>query len=340
MGHRVTFVYGPGAYAAQYASLAANGVDCIEFDLKKNILKSVFFVRKICREKHIELIHSHMHGADLIAALSRIGLKLRHITTIHFLPYKFTDFMFRVRVVTGSFAAYALMERLFTVSAADAEGLSRYMFVSRKKITVLANSIDFSEMNADPAKVLRLKSELKLKPNAVILMCTGNFINNKGQEYLIDALHLLRQKNPLVRLVLLGLGVNENRLRKQAARLKLEDSIVFAGHQKNVPDWLSAADIYIQPSLVDPMPRALLEAMYTGLPVIVSDIDNLREAVKHRVNGIVAPVKSSKAIAFAVEYLLNNKSEAERMGVEARNYVLRNCSMDGMALRICTALGI
>jgi glycosyltransferase involved in cell wall biosynthesis len=338
LGHRITFVYGPGPYAEKYAELKVFGVECIELEMKKNPLKSVLFIRKLIKQRNIQLIHSHMHWADFLAFVSRIGLSVRHITTIHFLPYRFAGLLFRTKIVVSSFIAFVFMEKLFTVSVADAVGLKRRMLVPGRKITVLKNSIDFDEMQTSVIEVKKMTADLKPSDLSRVVMCTGNLIPHKGHAFLVDAMRILSDKNPGLKLVLLGRGPEEDRLREQASQAGINDRVVFAGHRKNVPDWLSVADVYVQPSLIDPMPRALLEAMYMALPVVVSDIENLRETVKNGVNGIVVPVRSSAALASAVQFLLDNKPEAVRMGNAAKTYVQENCSMDAMARRICGIL--
>jgi glycosyltransferase involved in cell wall biosynthesis len=189
-------------------------------------------------------------------------------------------------------------------------------------------------MKPDAVSVGRLKAEHKPFADSRLILCTGNLYWIKGYNHMLEAMSRLRIRYPHLRLVLIGRGEDETSLKNLAEQLGLKDSVMFAGYRMNVPDWLSVADIYCQPSLVDAMPRALLEAMYMSLPVVVSDIENLKEAVKNQENGLVVKAGSPAALAEAIEYLINNMDDARRMGSNARIFVEQKCSMDVMAKRI------
>jgi len=339
-GFNITFLYPPGPYAAEYAALSRFGVECIEFDFKKNIVKSIRFIRAVLKQKRIDIIHSHMHGADFLAFIARLGLGIRHFSTIHNIPQDNPGLMFAARSTIMTFIAFHFMEKVFAVSAPAGERMRRELMLSRSKVVIALNGIDFEEMVPNPAAVESLRRSLKPSAGARILLCAGLFFHIKGQRYLIEALHIVRDAYPFLRLVLLGGGEDEEKLRAQAARLGLDGRVVFAGFHLNVADWLAAADIYAQPSLIDPMPRALLEAMYMGLPVIASDIVTLRQVVTDKHSGLLVPPRSPEAIARAVGFLLDNPAEARRMGAEAKRFAEVNCSIDTMAGIIIDSLGI
>jgi glycosyltransferase involved in cell wall biosynthesis len=334
-GLKITFLYPPGPYASEFAGLSRYGVECIEYDLKKSARASIRFVRALIRDRKIDVIHSHMHGADFIAACARIGLGgVRHVSTIHNVPQDNPGMLFRIRSTVMTFAAFLFIDKVFAVSAPVAERMRREMLLSKRKVVTTLNSIDFEEMVPDPSTVDELRTTLKAEPNTRLVMCMGILFWVKGQTYLIRALDLLRDKYPRAKVVLLGKGHDEAEIRALVNQLGLTDRVVFAGRQLNVADWLSIADVYVQPSMFDPMPRALLEAMYMGLPVVASDLDTIRQVVTHEQSGLMVAPKSVDALAGAIDYMLSNPERARRMGDAAKDFVTKNCSMDRMAERI------
>jgi len=340
-GFPVTLIYPPGPYAGEYAALTRWGVKCIEHDLKATPLRTIGFVRRIIKEKKIEIVHSHMHGADFVAMCARAGLGVRHISTIHAIPQDNVGLLFKVRSTLMTFLAFHSMEKIFAVSAPVAERIRRELLLPCRKVAVTLNSIDFGEMKPDAAAVEKIRSMLKTTPTMKIIMCIGSLYRLKGQSYLIEAFYAIAQTHPDCRLVFLGRGEAEEELRSLTQRLGLGERVVFAGHHLNVADWLSAADIYVQPSAyLDPLPRALLEAMYMGLPVVASDVASIRQVVTDRMNGLCVAPRSPDAIAAALRYLLENPAEGRRMGLAGQAFVQKNCSMTAMADRICAALGI
>ena len=341
-GLHVTIVYPPGDYACEFAALSSYGVDCIEFDIKRNVAASILFLRNLIKQKNINLIHSHMLGADLLAMCACAGMRnVRHFTTIHNLPQDKFGFWYRLRCTILTIISYHAMAKIFAVSKPVARRARRSLFLSKDKVAVTLNSIDFSEMTVSNEEAEKLKHRLSPSGDAKILLCAGIlFSRKKGQEFIIRALHRLKGTQPQLKLVLLGTGEGEHDLRELVRKLKLESLVEFPGYQPNICDWLSVADIYIQPSIFDPLPRALLEAMYMKRPVIASDIDTMRQVVCDKENGLLVPVRSSDAIADAIEYILQNREHALRMAENAHAFVRDNCSMDTMARTTLTALGI
>jgi glycosyltransferase involved in cell wall biosynthesis len=81
------------------------------------------------------------------------------------------------------------------------------------------------------------------------------------------------------------------------------------------------------PSLLEGHPKALLEAMACGLPVIATDVPGIREVIRHRTNGYLCGT-SPLEIRSAIQDVLADPSLRERMGAKARDYVVQSCSMD------------
>lgn len=107
----------------------------------------------------------------------------------------------------------------------------------------------------------------------------------KGQDILLRAVDLLRREGEEVRVTLVGGGRQYEYLRSLAADLHLDDSVTFAGQltqAEQVRAHLDAADIFCMPSRSEGLPRAVVEAMARGLPVVSSDLGGLEELVPSR----------------------------------------------------------
>jgi glycosyltransferase involved in cell wall biosynthesis len=340
-GIAITLVYPPGPYAAEFATLRRIGVECIEFDLKKNLLYSILFVRKLIVSRRISCIHSHMHWADFIATLARIGRRdICHFSTIHYLPIDIRNqgFLKQALAYSITLLSFHLMHRVFAVSASVAVRGRRAFLLPSSKVVMTLNSIDFSELTADPRAVNAIKRGVVGKSNTRILLSVGELCERKGQKYLIKALHLFQRPSINFKLVLLGNGEQKKELMSMVDCYGLKDCVVFAGYQPAIADWLAAADIYLQLSLIDPMPRAMLEAMYLKLPVIASSIPTLSEVVKNRVTGMLVNPTAPSEIKRAIEFLLRHREVGQGLGRAAHEFVRQNCAMETMAARIMANL--
>ena len=127
-------------------------------------------------------------------------------------------------------------------------------------------------------------------------------------------------------LVVVGLGPERMALRRLARRLGLRGRVRFVPRvpHENMPDVYGRADIFVAPGRrtpqgdVDGLPSALVEALASGLAVVVSDLPGQLEAVRQGENGLVTPQEDVEALAGALETLAASEEERRRLGRAAR----------------------
>lgn len=158
--------------------------------------------------------------------------------------------------------------------------------------------------DAPPTEIRR---ELRLPPDARILLAVGGVEPRKGLDLLAGALTRLE---PSVHAVVAGGGREEDeaRLRKATSALGVAGRVHLLGHRRDVRGLLAAADVFVQPSRRDSLPIAMLEAMAAGLPVVSTDVGGVEEALLPRhgrgPGGWVVPREDSDALAEALRQAL------------------------------------
>ena len=100
----------------------------------------------------------------------------------------------------------------------------------------------------------------------------GLFHKQKNHDFLIDVFHEVCKKSNRYKLVLIGEGEDQKKIREKVERLGLSEKVIFLGRQSNVQDWLQALDIMVFPSLFEGMPNVVLEWQIAGLPALISDV--------------------------------------------------------------------
>lgn len=157
----------------------------------------------------------------------------------------------------------------FACSQAAAEWVYEKKLLNSGKIQIIHNGIDTRYFAFDKKirESMRDKYELKDK---LILIHTGRFTNQKNHEFILRVFAELKKNHSNAMLLLLGTGELLEKIKKQAKELKLDDSILFLGIQKEVGKYLSVADCYIMPSLYEGLPVAAIEAQCAGLPCVFS----------------------------------------------------------------------
>lgn len=152
------------------------------------------------------------------------------------------------------------------------------------------------------------------------IICVARLIERKGQHHLLQAFAQLRVAcaEP-VRLIFVGTGDAEPQLRALASRLQLEETVHFKGFvpREHMPLVYRDADVFVLPSQQEGMSIALLEAMASGLPVIVTETGGTAELVTQDQNGEIVPWADVPGLTRALRRMMN-VSDRQRMGQESR----------------------
>ncbi|MCP0915030.1 glycosyltransferase family 4 protein [Acinetobacter indicus] len=184
-----------------------------------------------------------------------------------------------------------------------------------KKIQACASNV---EVNIKPLDLDLNEYTLKDEKNIKIGLI-GSFNNEyKGIDNALKAIHLLKEQDCMVQLHILGSGKLKDHYLEMANELEIAGQIYFDGSLSGgeaVLNWLKGLDLYIQPSRTEGLPRALIEAMSTGLPCIATNVGGIPELLHE--DDLVdkdSPVTLAKRISEAV------KSQELRYQMGQRNY--------------------
>ncbi|MBP2169114.1 UDP-glucose:(heptosyl)LPS alpha-1,3-glucosyltransferase [Erwinia toletana] len=168
--------------------------------------------------------------------------------------------------------------------------------VASDKIHVIYNAINTTQfIPADEADRLLLRQKLGLPSNATLLIYVGSGFERKG---LAAAIRAIADTNRY--LVVVGKDKAEKQYRALATELGCSDRVFFAGMQSDTRPWYQVADGLLLPTLYDPFPNVILEAMACGLPVITSTTCGGSEFIRPGENGYVCDALDIAALRDAV----------------------------------------
>ncbi len=158
-----------------------------------------------------------------------------------------------------------------------------------------------------------------------LIVAVGGMDYNKGFNYLIEAIHILKQRGRYVNLELIGDGKEGKALRKLTADLGIQDRTTFYGWQPNdfVHATMKRATMLVHPSsmLGDSMPTVLKEAMSLGTPVAASVITCIPELLGNSKYGLLFPPRDADAIADRIEQVLDSPELRSRLSVLGRKRI-------------------
>ena len=172
-----------------------------------------------------------------------------------------------------------------------------------KNMTVAASNVFINDCTNEVLEK-RLERITRMDINNISLMTTGaTYVKYKGQEYVIKAIPELNKKGIRVKYYIVGEGSQEY-LRMVAKKCKVEDQVIFTGRLTldEVLDKLDNIDLYIQPSLQEGLPRAVIEAMSRGCPCLGARTAGIPELIQDE---CVFKRKSPKDIVDSVLKILD-----------------------------------
>lgn len=275
-------------------------------------------LRKLMEQETFSLVHVHTPvGAFLGRLAARFTATKPVVYTVH-------GFHFYQGAPARNWLIYYPLERLaarwtdglVTINREDYE-LARKLPLRGKDRVFLIRGVGL-DLNLyrgqDPALRLRVRQSLGFKADDILLLFVGEFMAGKNH---IQSLRMLRQlagEQERVYLLLAGEGEYEQKLRIWAKRLGIAERVRFLGFRRDIPELLSAVDVLLLTSLREGLPRAVMEAMAAGRPVVATDIRGNRDLIVEGENGFLVPVGDVNRTTKAVQQLVADPMFSVRLG--------------------------
>jgi len=320
----VACLYDPGAIADE---ITASGVPVVNLGMQsKWDLAAAYRLFRLLRNKRIQILHSHLFHANLLAALvGRLANTPIIIATRHSIDI---DGMGRERVNRW---VRSLCDAVVAVSKEVREAELQRSRTGPSKVVMIPNGVQIETFTKiSQADVEALRQKLRIHPNTAVIGTVASFNEYKGHTYLIDATVRILEQLPDTKVLLVGGGPLRSQMEDKAEALGLLDYIIFTGIRQDIPRILSTLDLFVLPSLWEGMPIVLLEAMAAGLPVVATRVGGIPEVVEHGVTGLLVPPRDPEALAQAIIALLQDRERAEAMGQAGRARVEKYFSVERM----------
>ena len=156
--------------------------------------------------------------------------------------------------------------------------------------------------------------------NEKIIMCAGRLVYEKGFQHLIDAMPKILSNYNDAKLIIAGKGGMLDELKQKVSYLGIDNKVYFTGKldSKDLFKMYKCADIAVFPSTYEPFGLVAIEAMYGGIPTVVSDVGGLDEIVTHGVDGMKSYAGNSNSIADSVLTLLFDHQLCDNISKNAK----------------------
>ena len=298
--------------------LLAEGVPVLSFGRRPGRdWRVAWRMAKEIRAWRIEVVHAHQYTPFFYAALARLlcGTSPRVIFTEH--GRHFPDLVSPQRRAANRLVFDRLADAVNAVCAFSARSVQRTDGFAGARIEVIENGIELERY--DPAADRgALRRQLGLDEARRYIANVARFHPIKDQAMLLRAFRGVADRRPDVDLLLVGDGPLRPDLERLTRELRLEVRVRFLGVRRDVPDILRAVDIFALTSICEAASLTLLEAMASGLPVVVTAVGGNPEIVRPGREGLLVPRGDAEATAAAFLRLLAEPAAAVAMGAAGR----------------------
>jgi glycosyltransferase involved in cell wall biosynthesis len=297
-------------------------------------LKLVEQYRRLFREyaKDASLIHLSGSGCEVQTLAARLAGFKTVVTTVHCLPGTSKEANHWIRRIIERLSFWAGTHHI-CVSEATYEAWHQRVGLKRCDTTVIYNGCE------PPVEIPSRKesrSAYGIDESRFVLGVAARLHELKGHNVLLDALYEVKQQlSPDVwsdwLLLVAGDGSLKGRLIKQAEDLGIGGQVKFLGHIESIDDFMSALDVHVLPSTSEALGLSIVEAMFCGIPNVVSDAGGMKEIVGRSGGGRVFESENRADLATCLIGLFGNEQERTREGELGRRFALEELTSDSMA---------
>lgn len=222
-------------------------------------------------DKHYDVVHVHenytSYVALLVAKKAGVSHRIAHAHTAS-MPYR--SIINEIRMMTGR-----LLNRYFAtalIACGQMAGVHVFgkMAMNASKAYVLPNAVDTEVFKYKEDARSTIRKQWNAENDFVIGM-VGRICSEKNNLFAIKIFAEYARKNPGCKLIVAGDGDDREEMEKEAKRWNINEKVFFLGRRNDVADIYQGLDALIMPSLYEGFPVAAVEAMASGLPVLLSD---------------------------------------------------------------------
>ena len=197
------------------------------------------------------------------------------------------------------------------------------------KVIIVPNGVSAEFLRPLPDDNGRLKASLGIQPGEYVVGLVSSLVAHEGIGTLLEAVKILNDRGIRVRALIVGDGPERPALQRQAQALGID--AIFPGRvpMSQVRAYHAVLDVFVVPRTPDRVcqlvtPLKPVEAMASGLPVVVSAVKALAEIVTDKVTGRLSPPLDAPALADTLQSLLADRDQRTKLGANAREWVARD----------------
>lgn len=291
-------------------------------------------IRRQLRAVRPDIVHTHLSHADVLGGLAARSLRLPWVSTVHATSWNGTT-RERAQAAVAFAVRRGCANRVIAVSRSARDAYLARSGISPERVVVVTNGISTAPPRDGNG---RLREELGLGRRQRVVVLNAPLRREKGHARALTALSLLRDRDPSLRVLLLGDGPDRDEVLDRAAACA--GMVSALGYRDDVMAILGIADVVLHTPETDALPNGLIEAAAAGVPVVATATGGIPEIVASGETGfLVAPGAPPAEISRTLTRLLQDGELRARMGAAAQRRFERRFSGDRWVARLRETYG-
>lgn len=321
-GHEVKIAYliGDVLTKPEHEEIEVIKVNLSDF---KTLLPAYIKLSKIIKRFKPDIVHSHMVHANILTRLVRISTPIsKLISTAHNSNEGGALRMLGYRVT------HRLANLSTNVSQEATQAFEDMGAVPKDGMQTVYNGISLEKFNHIPEARARLEKELDLSRSAKVVLAVGRFNEQKDYPNLLQAISLLKKEvNYPFKVIIAGDGELSGLVEEKIDSLNLKEDVLLLGRRNDIPELMSAADLFVLPSKYEGFGLVVAEAMACECLVVATDCGGVAEVLNNP--KFLVPSSNAlflmKKIKFALEL---DAEERKKVIVKNLNHVRESFSLN------------
>lgn len=274
-------------------------------------MKALYQLVKLLRQENYDVIHTHTPVASMLA---RVAAKMAGVPLIIYTAHGFYFHermprrQYQVAYMLEKYAARFLSDYVFFQSEEDYALAKEKHFKKVERLVHIGNGVSKERFNRTTDDRQATRQALGIPDEALVFLFVGRQVKEKGLQELVEAFELLPKQ---AHMMIVGGEVAGDR---DSIRLETKERLHVLGQREDIPQLLSAADVFVLPSYREGLPRSIIEAMAMEKPVIATNIRGCREEVVHGQTGLLCNVEDAKDLADKMKMFIEQPSLIQTYG--------------------------
>jgi glycosyltransferase involved in cell wall biosynthesis len=317
----VCSIYGTQGSGGLLNMLAAENIPAKAFYKNGRFdLRLIMRLAKQFRADGIQLVHTHHLGQLLYGGIAG---RLSGARVIHTEHEYYTLSPLRLRRLLRILSILA--DAVTAVAEPVTEFLHSKVGIPLQKLRTIPNGVDVGRFStARPID----RASLGWEDGDVVVGCIARLEPEKGHVILLEAFRQVHGRHPKAKLLLIGDGTERRYLEQMSSQFGLKDSVLFSGIRRDIPELLATCDMTVLASSHEGLPIAVLEAMAAGKPLVATRVGSVPKVVINGETGLLVRAGDANALAEALETLIKDQSERQRLGKNGFDLVRAHHSFD------------